>query len=304
MALNAGYTFVNRVPVAASGVTVLDFYVERYPHFSRSEWLACIADGRVTLDGCVAVVGQRLAAGQTLAYFRPPWEEPDVPTDAAVVHCDEALVVFAKPAGLPVLPGSGCQQRTLLHIARQAFGPDVAPVHRIDRGTSGLVVFARTARAAAFCGRGLRDHRYTKTYLARALGRDVPATFELTTPIERVPWPPLGRVSAASPTGKPALTRGRVLRRTEVPGEVLVALEPVTGRTGQLRIHMAAAGWPLVGEPFYGPGGEPRAPAPGAPRPLPGDIGFRLHAWRLALIHPLTHAALQLEAPPPQDLQP
>jgi len=121
--------------------------------------------------------------------------------------------------------------------------------------------------------------------------------FEVDTPIGQVAHPRLGRVHAATPHGKPALSQVRCLARHR--GATLVAVHIATGRPHQIRIHLAAAGHPLVGDPLYVKGGQP-GPDPG----LPGDPGYRLHSWRLSLSHPASGAPLALECPPPPELRP
>lgn len=305
---NAGYTYRDRIRADAAGRTVLTFYAERYRHSTAEEWRARIEGGLVTLDGRPAHAHEVLAAGQRLAYRRPPWDEPDVPTEFGVLHEDEDLVVFDKPAGLPVLPGAGCLERSLLHLARVRHGAGLSPVHRLGRGTSGAVAFARTPAAARSLTIALRERRVEKTYLARVDlqpaggGATLPDRFTISEPIGEVGYPPLGVVFGATPDGKPAVTHGVVLRRGPVDALVSVRIE--TGRAHQIRIHLAWAGWPLVGEPLYGPGGRPRPVPEGERVPLPGDIGFRLHAWRLGFLHPVTRQWLEVTAPPPPDLRP
>jgi 23S rRNA pseudouridine1911/1915/1917 synthase len=299
---NDGCTYRDRVRADGAGQTVVTFYAARYRQATAAEWRARVEAGQVTLDGRRARPDEPLAAGQALAYHRPPWDEPDVPTALPVLHADEALVAFDKPAGLPTLPGAGCLWRSVLHLARERFGPTVTAVHRLDRGTSGVIVLARSPEAARFLCRGFARRLYEKVYLAKVQGSDLPDTFTLTTPIGPVPHPPVGFVSGTTPEGRPAVTHGTVLRREA--DTTLVAVRPETGRAQQVRVHLAAAGWPLVGEPLYAPGGRPRPVAPGERPPVSGDVGFLLHAWRLRLRHPTTREWLALEAPPPPALAP
>ena len=299
---NAGYTFRDVVPGPAAGETVEAFYGRRWPHFTVAQWRARVEAGQVTSGGRVLRPGETVAAGQVLDYRRPPWDEPDVPTDFRVLHLDDHLAALAKPAGLPVLPGAGCQDRTLLALARAAIDPGLVPVHRIDRGTSGVVMFARTRAAAAAIGRATAWRHVGKDYLARVRAAGLPDRFTVDRPIGLVPYPPLGRVHGVAPDGRPAVTICEVLRRDG--DEAVLGVRLVTGRSHQIRIHLAWAGWPLVGEPLFGPGGQPRPADPGGRPVTTGDIGYRLHAWRLRLPHPATGELLEVVAEPPEDLAP
>jgi 23S rRNA pseudouridine1911/1915/1917 synthase len=165
----------------------------------------------------------------------------------------------------------------------------------LGRGTSGIVLFALTAEARRSVLRAWREGQVDKSYRALVTGVPGRDVFSVDAPIGPVPHPRLGHVHAASPGGKPALSHVRVLGRH--PDESLVEVRIPTGRPHQIRIHLAVAGHPLVGDPVYGGGGT-LLPEPG----LPGDGGYRLHAHRLALDHPLTGRRLELECSPPEIL--
>jgi 23S rRNA pseudouridine1911/1915/1917 synthase len=235
-----------------------------------------------------------LRPGQSLVWRRPPWEEPAVPLGFAILYRDDHLLAVAKPRGLPSVPNGGFLEHTLLSRVRRLY-PEAVPMHRLGRGTSGLVLFARTDGARRAVAAEWRRGGVEKEYRALVSGR--PALEELTidAPIGLVKHPRLGQVHAASPAGKPAVSHVRVLALRE--SSALVAVTIPTGRPHQIRIHLAAAGHPLVGDPLYVEGGVP-GPDPG----LPGEGGYRLHAHRLALTHPATGRRLELECPPPLEL--
>jgi 23S rRNA pseudouridine1911/1915/1917 synthase len=288
---NQGYEYEEIVGTGAHGRTALDYLAARYTHSSRSLWADRLGAGQVSLDGAPAAAGDLLREGQRLAWKRPPWEEGAAPLAFALLHRDEHLLAVAKPRGLPTVPGGGFLTHTLLHLVRRHW-PEATPAHRLGRGTSGLVLFARTASARGVLAAAWRERRVEKVY--RALVEGIPDQTERTidAPIGPVPHPRLGRVHARSPSGRPALTRVRVIGVRG--GNALVEARIDTGRPHQIRIHLAAAGHALVGDPVYAAGGGLKEGAG-----LPGDPGYWLHAHRLTLEHPASGEIVRLECPPP-----
>lgn len=293
--MNAGCEYVEQIGPASAGQTVLAHLARRHRHSSEAVWRARLEAGQLRLDGALAVPGDLLRAGQGLVWLRPPWEEPAVPLAFAVLHLDAHLLAVAKPRGLPSIPAGGFLTHTLLHLVRLRF-TEATPLHRLGRGTSGLLLFARTPEARRILSAAWRAGRVEKIYRALVSGVPARGEFSIDTPIGLVPHPQLDHVHAASADGKPALSHVRTL--AERGGHALVEVRIPTGRPHQIRIHMAAAGHPLVGDPLYAAGGLPLAD-PG----LPGDGGYRLHAERLSLDHPATGARLELHCAPPPELR-
>lgn len=296
MPLNDGHTYREQIDVDAAGRSVLDHLVTRYAHSSRQTWAERLARGEVHLEGVPADGSETLRAGARLTWTRPPWEEPDVPTDYVVLHHDDDLLAVNKPSGLPTLHGGGFLRHTLTHLVRERH-PGAVPLHRLGRATSGLVLFALTPHAASSLARDWRTRDVGKHYLALASGVATRDVYEIGVPIGPVHHPRLGTVHAASEHGKPASSVARVAWRDQ--DRTVFDVEIHTGRPHQIRIHLAAIGHPLVGDGLYAPGGRPRTDDPA----LPGDSGYLLHAERLVLRHPSTLVTMELVAPPPPELR-
>ncbi|MFN8093524.1 MAG: RluA family pseudouridine synthase [Vicinamibacteria bacterium] len=292
--MNSGYEYREQLPPAARGLTAVEWLARTRRHSDAATWQDRVARGEVWIDGRVAVAADHLAAGQWLAWRRPPWEEPVVPLGFGVVFLDPELLAVAKPQGLPSNPAGGFLEHTLLARVRRRF-PEAAPLHRLGRGTSGLVLFARTEAARRHVAAQWRDGRVEKEYRALVAGQPREDRFTVDAPIGPVPHPRLGSVHAASAAGRPALSHVHVLGPRD--GAALVSVAIPTGRPHQIRIHLAAAGHPLVGDPLYAPGGG------FTPEAAPGETGYWLHAHRLALVHPATGARLELECLPPPALR-
>ena len=199
-----------------------------------------------------------------------------------LLYRDESLLVVNKPAGLLAVPGRGADKQDCLSARLQRQFPDALVVHRLDMATSGLMVFARGARMQSRLSNMFRDREVGKRYVAVVAGRLEPAAGEVDLPIA-ADWPnrPLRKIYAGS--GKPSLTRFRTL--SHGADSTRIELEPVTGRTHQLRIHMSAIGHPILGDALYGNSAD-------APRLL-------LHACTLDFAHPLSGHPLNFNHPPP-----
>ena len=215
--------------------------------------------------------------------YLPP---PDL--GLAVQHVEPAFVVLVKPPGLLSEPGRGPDKRDSLLIRAQAVYPDARIVHRLDMLTSGVIVLARETLAHASLSEAFRERAVDKRYEALVHGRPPSDEGEIDLPLV-VDWPNRPRQVVCHDTGRASLTHYRVVGETRVDGVgtlTRIALAPVTGRTHQLRVHLAALGCPIAGDPFYGREGDP------SPRMM-------LHACRLDFSHPLTGEALSFESPVP-----
>lgn len=294
MARNHGYAYRELIDASGEGRTAFDFLSQTYDRASPTDWSQRFSSGEVLINGDRANPEDKLQRGQTLTWNRPPWNEPDVPMNWALLHEDDALIAANKPSGLPTLPGAGFLESTLLAQVRQRF-PEASPLHRLGRHTSGIVLFARTTSAASRLSEAFRQHALNKQYLAVASGVAAFNELHITTPIGPVPHPLLGTVHASSPSGKPAQSVATVIERRAT--ETLLCVRIHTGRPHQIRIHLASVGHPLVGDPLYEPGGLPAKQSTA----VPGDGGYLLHAERLTFVHPVSGQRIELRAAPPGD---
>jgi len=204
-----------------------------------------------------------------------------------ILHHDDALIVAEKPAGLPTVPGRPAELHDCLwHRVRDQW-PDALVVHRLDMATSGLVLFARGIDMQRHLSIAFAQRQVDKSYEAIAAGDPEGDSGEVNLPLA-ADWPNRPRQRVDAEHGKPSLTRWRVLERVIPPGATRLALEPLTGRTHQLRVHLAAIGHPLLGDTLYAP---PELAA-AAPRLL-------LHATRLAFVHPADGNAVAFDSAAP-----
>jgi 23S rRNA pseudouridine1911/1915/1917 synthase len=302
---NRGYDYPDLVAPGDEGSTVVDFYARRYIHSTEAEWRRKIDAGQVLRNGAPASPGDRLARGDRLIYRRPPWDEPDAPTDFTTLHEDADVIVLGKPSGLPVLPGGFFLENTLLHLVRRRFGDGCSPLHRLGRGTSGAILFTRNARAARSLAEAMFERRILKVYLALAAGTDMPDAFTVDAPIGPVRHTLPRTVNAYRSDGRPSTSHVRVVRR--LPGRDAALLEVTipTGRPHQIRIHLAFAGHPLVGDPLYRAGGIPREDGGDDDiSPTPGATGYLLHSWKIGFSHPSREENIEVVCPPPPALDP
>ncbi|MEI7463764.1 MAG: RluA family pseudouridine synthase [Burkholderiales bacterium] len=201
-----------------------------------------------------------------------------------VVHADDALVAIDKPAGLLSVPGRGADRADCATSRVQTEFPDAKTVHRLDMATSGLLLFARGAAMQRALSVMFESREVVKHYEAVVDGLVAQDDGEIDLPLI-ADWPQRPRQKVDHMHGKPSLTRYRVLHRDEVTRTTRLALQPLTGRTHQLRVHLLAIGHPIAGDTLYATHDEPSAPR------------LMLHATRLQLRHPVTLQTLTMSSP-------
>ncbi len=286
------------VPAEAAGRRLDQALAALLPQHSRNRLQSWIKAGRVRVDGVARdepkwkVLGGECLLVEAVEDERSGEQAPeDIPLQ--VIYEDGCLLVIDKPAGLVVHPGSGNWSGTLLnallhHAPQLSAVPRAGIVHRLDKETSGLLVVAKTPEAQTHLVRQLQARTVKRLYLAVVMGV-IECEGKVEAPIGRHPAQRTKMAVVAG--GKPAVTRYRVLERLGHCTLIECALE--TGRTHQIRVHLASIKHPLLGDPVYGR----------ASSNVPKFGRQALHAARLGLIHPLTGAAMSWQSPLPGDLQ-
>jgi 23S rRNA pseudouridine1911/1915/1917 synthase len=295
----------------AAGERLDAWLARRLPALSRSRLRALIEDGHVRLDGQRPRPSTRLRPGQSVRVDVPaPAPAAPQPEDIpiVVVHEDAHLVVVNKPAGLVVHPGAGTSRGTLVNALLRhvhdlsGVGGVLRPgiVHRLDRGTSGLLVVAKDDETHRSLARQFAGRTVEKEYLALVLANPARESGEVAAPIGRDPVH-RQRMSVRAPRGREARTSWRVEERFD--GAALLRVRIHTGRTHQVRVHLAAIGHPVAGDAVYG--GKRALPSRrGAAREAFASLDRpALHAARLSFTHPATGERLTFEAPLPPDIE-
>jgi 23S rRNA pseudouridine955/2504/2580 synthase len=302
---------VDKVTVAEAddGLRLDRWFRRHYPHLTHGRLEKLLRRGEIRVDGGRVRAGHRLAAGMVVRV--PPLPPAEGPPPAAappsvsaadaedlrarVLHRDDMILVIDKPAGLAVQGGSGTARHLDGMLDALRFDADERPrlVHRLDRDTSGVLVLARTRKAAAAVGEAFQDRAARKLYWALVHGTPDTPVGRWDTFMEKKPGGRGEQVSSGA-DGKRAVTLYRVLGRSD-SAYAWLALTPLTGRTHQLRVHCAEAGLPIVGDPRYGDRRD---------RPAAGTLGkgLHLHARALEMPHP-AGGILRANAPLPPHME-
>ncbi|KAL3732088.1 hypothetical protein ACJRO7_028862 [Eucalyptus globulus] len=355
--LNDGILYKDVVPSSDHETTLIQFYSSKYGNSAPVQgWLQRIQNGQVPLlqknRTSVGYLSSLVTchnvgfAGLEVVYHRLPWKEPGAPHFLGILYEDDNMIALNKPSGLQVLPGGLFQQRTVLSQLQwrdskqstllSSQEPQPVPVHRLGRGTSGILLCAKTkiaksrlsiyfADGTSLVG-GKRNttkepssvRKISKIYRALVNGLVDEDEVIITEPIGVIKYPGVAKgLYVASPSGKPALSKVKVLERNVQGNCSLVQVEIQSGRPHQIRIHLSFIGHPLLGDPLYVSGGKPGcfdsqsvdegfAQDGGYCRPqhaVPGDCGYFLHAHQLLLSHPVTDEVIKITAPLPSILQ-
>jgi len=293
---------------AAEAGRRLDLWLaERLPELSRTRIKALVEGGRVSVDGASSKAAHRLKNGERVEVVVPPPTPEEMAAEAiplTIVFEDAHVLVVDKPAGMVTHPGAGRSTGTLA-AAALAHAPEIAGiggprrpgiVHRLDKGTSGLIVLAKSRHAYDSLTAQLQRRTMSRRYLCLAHGAIAQQDGMIDAPLARDPRSRVRMAVARAGTGRRAVTRFRVLER--FAGYTYLECRLETGRTHQIRVHLASLGHPLVGDATYGA----RRSRP--PDTLPADLvedlgGVALHAAGLSFLHPATGESVDLSSPLP-----
>ena len=276
----------------------LDAFLSADGALTRSQAARLVAEGRVPVNGKPAAKSARLSGGETVTVDVPQLRETalppqDIPLD--VVYEDDDVIVVNKPTGLVVHPAPGHPDGTLVNAllhhcgdSLSGIGGEKRPgiVHRIDRDTSGLIIAAKNDAAHLALSAQLKDHSLSRTYECLVTGNMKQDSGTVDAPIGRSSSD--RKKMAVVPTGRRAVTHWEVVAR--YPGVTHLRCRLETGRTHQIRVHMAYIGHPILGDTVYG-----------AKKPVPGLTGQCLHAAGLRFVHPRTGEPVELHCPLPPE---
>ena len=287
---------------AAAGMRLDRWLASTVPDLSRARAQALIDEGHVHVAGASPKAAHRLRGGEAVEIEIPPPPAQELlpePIALSIVHEDEHVLVVDKPAGMVVHPGAGVSRGTLA-AGVLAHAPEIASVggqrrpgvvHRLDKGTSGLLVLAKTAVAYYALVAQLAAREVTREYLAIVHGRLARGEGRVDAPIGRDPHHRQRMAIRPAGQGRRAVTRFQVIERFD--GFTLIQCRLETGRTHQIRVHLASLGHPVAGDAVYGRGRSG----------LPADLeGVALHAARLVFVHPVTRERMEFSAPVPPRL--
>jgi tRNA pseudouridine32 synthase / 23S rRNA pseudouridine746 synthase len=257
--------------------TIFEYLLARFPQVDANIWRARVAQGKVALsDGTLLEESSPYRHGLTVFYRREVAAEPPAVEEPRIVYRDDEIVVVDKPHGMPVTPvGDHVERSLLVRLQRITELPDLAPVHRLDRDTAGLLLFTINLGARAHYHQLFSEGRVEREYCALA---------HVSVPLHKKRWHIENRIEAGEPWYRQQIVEGRINAITDI--ELVNAREgfgkfrlfPKTGKKHQLRVHMASIGCPIIGDPFY----------PAITNKNEGDPPLQLLANRLAFTDPLS----------------
>jgi len=287
--------FASKIPDnAKTPIAAIDYLAGRFTYHNKEKWAELIREGRVFVNDALCGEDSRVTAGDTIAYAPREFEEPAANLSYSIIYEDEWMLCVNKPGNLLVHRAGKSFRNNLVYLLRRANTPpypNCHPVHRLDRDTSGAVLFAKEAEQGAVLGNLFRDNLVTKRYTAVVCGyADIETPFSIDKPIAPDPNAKIGDSPCkfmTDETGKPARTIIEEAKRCN-NGYSLLTVRPLTGRTHQIRVHLASIGLPIAGDKIYGGDSEVKRQA--------------LHCGSLSFTHPYTNIECTITAPLPEDM--
>jgi RluA family pseudouridine synthase len=276
-------------------VPLVDYLAARFTYHIREEWAGLIRAGRVFVNGGPCEESTGIIAGDTVDYEPEEFEEPEADLSYSIIYEDEWALCVNKPGNLLVHRAGKSFRNNLTYRLRNTHTPpypDCHPAHRLDRGTSGVILFAKTAAYGSAFGNLFRDNKVIKKYAAVVRGYpDIDTPFNIDKPIAKDEEATPGNAPCKfkiDKSGKPAVTIIEKARRLD--NELtLLSVRPLTGRTHQIRVHLASVGFPIIGDPVYG-------------RDNSSFSRLALHCELLSFPHPYTGTDCIITAPLPEDM--
>jgi len=300
----------SRVPANRNGRALIDYLSERFTYFSRDEWIIRCNEGKIHLNDRIERAPQAPICGSdTVAYDMPPFTEPPADLDYRVIFEDDWLLAVDKPGNLLVHKSGKSFTSNLVYqlryCHRPAPYPQVGAINRLDRETSGIVLFAKDAQTLRLMNEAFARRAVHKEYSALVLGLPAEDSWAIRYPIGKLSTSAIAYKYGVDPIkGKEAHTQCEIVRRIG-GGHALLRVKPVTGRTHQIRVHLAAVGLPIVGDLLYGSEEKDflawRADQAGGMQ----HRAFKrhaLHCQRVVFEHPRTHQTITVETELPADM--
>jgi len=293
------------VPQGKAGQRLDTFLARTFPYRSRTRWAVLVRTGRIRVNDSTARPGRGLQSGDRIEYVHDPRPEPQISRAFRVIHEDPWLLAVRKPANLPVHPAGRYFRNTLLWMLLEQRGEPMDAtalriVHRLDRETSGLILFGKGREAASLLARQFENREVRKQYLAIVHGLPRRDRFVVDAPIGPDRASTIRNAMTVLPEGQPARTSFRVVRRG--PEHALLIARPQTGRLHQIRVHLRHTGHPIIGDKIYGL--DPALFLRFVTDTLSPQDRRRLlwrrqalHAWKLSFHHPDDGRPVKLRAP-------
>jgi RluA family pseudouridine synthase len=295
----------SKVPALFNGVSVPEYLATRFTYLSEATWRELVQDGRILHNGVMCDGARAVAQGDIICCDLPDFDAPAVNLDYEVVYEDEWLLGINKPAGLRVHSGGKFVTANLIYHVRHVHQPpypEANLVNRLDADTSGLVLLARNKAVLSQLMRQFAAGLVDKQYLAVVVGCPTPANGTISLPIGPVKDAQVPRYGIDSTEGKPAVTHYKTVRKLS-NNCTLLKLHPETGRTHQLRVHLAAIGHPILGDALYTMNDDDYLDWRRNPPPQAIFQRQALHSHQLQFLHPIHQTTCTLTAQLATDIE-